>query len=90
MIWLIIINSQQNNRLMKTEIVIARYNENLDWLKKIKKSKDIKITVYNKGLPDIDVPFIQLPNSGRESGTYLYHIINNYDKLADKPFGFLF
>jgi hypothetical protein len=69
---------------MKTEIVVARYNENLDWLKKIKKSKDIKITVYNKGLPDIDIPFIQLPNSGRESGTYLYHIINNYDKLADQ------
>ena len=62
---------------MKTEIVVARYKENLDWLKKIKKSKDIKITVYNKGLPDIDIPFIQLPNTGRESGTYLYHIINN-------------
>jgi hypothetical protein len=69
---------------MKTEIVVARYNENLDWLKKIKKSKDIKITVYNKGPSDIDVPFIQLPNIGRESHTYLYHIINNYDKLADQ------
>ena len=69
---------------MKTEIVVARYNENLDWLKKIKKSKDLKITVYNKGPDDIDVPFIQLPNIGRESHTYLYHIINNYDKLADQ------
>jgi hypothetical protein len=69
---------------MKTEIVIARYNENLDWLKKIKKSKDIKITVYNKGKDDINVPFIKLPNIGRESHTYLYHIINNYDNLADQ------
>ena len=69
---------------MKTEIVVARYNENLDWLKKIKKSKDIKITVYNKGLPDISIDAINLPNTGRESGTYLYHIINNYDKLADQ------
>jgi hypothetical protein len=69
---------------MKTEIVIARYNENLDWLKKIKKSKDIKITVYNKGKDDINVPFIPLPNIGRESHTYLYHIINNYDNLADQ------
>jgi hypothetical protein len=69
---------------MKTEIVIARYNENLDWIKKIKKSKDIKITVYNKGKDDIDVPFIKLPNIGRESHTYLYHIINNYDNLADQ------
>ena len=69
---------------MKTEIVVARYNENLDWLKKIKKSKDLKITVYNKGLDDIDVPFIKLENKGRESQTYLYHIINNYDNLADQ------
>jgi hypothetical protein len=69
---------------MKTEIVIARYNENLDWLKKIKKSKDIKITVYNKGKDDINVPFISLPNIGRESHTYLYHIINNYHNLADQ------
>jgi len=69
---------------MKTEIVVARYNENLDWLKKIKKSKDLKITVYNKGPNDIDIPFIQLPNVGRESHTILYHIIKNYDNLADQ------
>jgi hypothetical protein len=69
---------------MKTEIVVSRYNENLDWLKKIKKSKDLKITVYNKGEDDITVPFIKLPNIGRESHTYLYHIINNYDNLADQ------
>ena len=69
---------------MKTEIVVARYNENLDWLKKIKKSKDLKITVYNKGPDDIDVPFIRLPNIGRESHTILYHIINNYNNLADQ------
>jgi hypothetical protein len=69
---------------MKTEIVVARYKENLDWLKKIKKSKDIKITVYNKGPDDISINAIQLPNIGRESHTYLYHIINNYDNLADQ------
>jgi len=74
---------------MKTEIVVARYKENLDWLKKIKKSKDIKITIYNKGPDDIEnIPsstsIIKLPNIGRESHTYLYHIINNYDNLADQ------
>jgi len=74
---------------MKTEIVVARYNENLDWLKKIKKSKDIKITVYNKGPDDIEnipssITIIKLQNIGRESGTYLYHIINNYDNLAEQ------
>ena len=33
------------------EIVIARYNEDLSWLKKI--PKIIKITIYNKGEDDI-------------------------------------
>ena len=73
---------------MKTEIIIARYNEDLSWLKKI--PKDIKITIYNKGLDDIEqmktlnYDIIKLPNVGRESHTYLYHIINNYDNLAHK------
>jgi hypothetical protein len=73
---------------MKIEIVIARYNEDLSWLKKVPKS--IKIIIYNKGLDDIEkikgikYNIIKLPNIGRESHTYLYHIINNYNKLADK------
>jgi len=72
---------------MKTEIIIARYNEDLSWLKKIPKT--IKITIYNKGLDDIKIAgvkydIIKLPNIGRESHTYLYHIINNYDNLAHK------
>jgi hypothetical protein len=67
---------------MKTEIVIARYNESLDWLNKL--PKNIKITIYNKGNDNIKFPFIKLPNIGRESHTYIHHIINNYDKLADQ------
>ena len=72
---------------LKIEIVIARYNEDLSWLKKIPKS--IKITIYNKGLDNIEISdikynIIKLPNIGRESHTYLYHIINNYDNLAHK------
>ena len=72
----------------KVEIVIARYNEDLSWLKKVPKS--IKITIYNKGLDDIEqikgvnYDIIKLLNIGRESHTYLYHIINNYDNLAHK------
>jgi len=78
------LNKKSNKKSKTLEIVVARYNENLDWLKEIKMSKEIKITVYNKGANDIDIPFIPLPNIGRESHTYLYHIINNYDNLADQ------
>lgn len=66
----------------KFQIVVARYNENIDWLKKL---KDITL-VYNKGLFHDSLKYfqvLQLPNYGRESHTYLNHIINNYDNLAE-------
>lgn len=71
-----------NHIINNFEIVVARYNENINWLNKY---KDITI-VYNKGndnsqLNDYNV--INLPNYGRESHTYLYHIINNYDNLKE-------
>ena len=71
----------------KNQMVIARYNENLDWLLKF---KDIVI-VYNKGSYNSSLNkfnVISLPNIGRESHTYLYHIINNYDNLADRTIFF--
>ena len=64
----------------KFEIVVARYNENIEWLNSY---KEITI-IYNKGLPlKTNMQCIQLPNYGRESHTYLYHIIQNYDKLKE-------
>jgi hypothetical protein len=68
------------------DIVIARYNEDIEWIKDIPISYNV--IVYNKGeaLKPIDRQFteIQLDNidgHGRESHSYLYHIINNYDNL---------
>jgi hypothetical protein len=77
-------NILKNNDVKKKyecEIVVARYNEDISWLKDL--PKDIKITVYNKGQNDIPMPYINLPNKGRESHTYLYHIVNNYNNLAE-------
>lgn len=65
----------------QVDIVVARYNENLDWL--VNYSSICKI--YNKGNDDINTNFKsieRLPNVGRESHTYLHHIIKNYDNLA--------
>ena len=64
-------------------LIIARYNENLDWLRKY---NDFKITVYNKGYKLKDESFykvINLENKGRESHTWLYHIVKNYNILND-------
>jgi len=69
------------------QIVVARYNENIEWLIPF---KDITI-VYNKGNKDLVLnkfDTIHLENIGREGHTYLYHIINNYDNLANKTIFF--
>jgi hypothetical protein len=70
------------------EIVVARYNENLDWITEAPFNK-YDITVYNKG-PNSDFTkpsnikrVVPLENVGRCDHTYLYHIVNNYDNLAE-------
>lgn len=66
------------------QIVVARYNEDINYLSLF---KDIMV-VYNKGNSEVPSIFnsIRLPNVGRESHTYLYHIIQNYDNLANRTF----
>ena len=67
------------------QIVVARYNENIDHLNFF---NDITV-IYNKGNDDINPIYknvIKLINVGREAHTYLYHIINNYYNLAERTF----
>ena len=71
---------------MKYHIVISRYNENIDWVKHID-SQLFDIYIYNKGEVIQDIPncnIINLNNTGRESQTYLYHIITHYSHLPEK------
>jgi len=70
------------------DVVVARYNEPLDWLNDDPFNK-YNVIVYNKSnnenfyKSDKIKEVINLPNVGREMHTYLYHIINNYDNLAE-------
>ncbi|KAL8677516.1 MAG: hypothetical protein Q9186_006058 [Xanthomendoza sp. 1 TL-2023] len=65
------------------EIVVGHYNEDLSWLKE----KSAECCIYSKGGPDnapaLPFQFTPLPNIGREGHTFLYHIVNKYDTLAD-------
>lgn len=66
----------------KMTMVVARYNENLDWLKTV----PWNYIVFNKGrknLPKWIKNAIKLPNIGREAHTYLTFIVDNYDHLPD-------
>jgi len=75
-------NTSELGNRSQFEIVVAHYHEDLLWLTP---AADIS-TVYSKGRLDFSLPFARhmtLPNIGRESHTYLYHIVNNYNRLAD-------
>ena len=60
---------------MKFCIVVARFNEDLEWTKQFS-----NVIVYNKGTTIEDFNQICLTNVGREGHTYYKHI---YDNLAD-------
>jgi hypothetical protein len=64
---------------MEKIIVVARYNEDLNWVSKTQ----IPYIIYNKGEENIDLSYISIPNEGREGETYLKYIIDNYDNLPD-------
>jgi hypothetical protein len=72
------------------DIVISYFNENLNWLQYIDYNQINRLHLYTKSniqllslIKNKKVTQYFLPNIGREAHTYLYHIINNYDKLAD-------
>jgi hypothetical protein len=69
------------------ELVVARYTEDVQWLEELPKGLFSKIHLYNKGKPlknrIAGVEIIELENIGRESHTYLTHVVNNYSNLAN-------
>jgi hypothetical protein len=61
-------------------IVVARYKEDISYLAPIAD----RIVLYNKGetrVPGRWIDYHKLPNVGRESDSYLRHIIYHYDNL---------
>ena len=69
-------------RHFSCEVVLARYTEDVSTVLLDDMFKGMTITIYDKSNHDIS-HVIKLPNVGRESHTYLYHILQNYHSLAD-------
>lgn len=64
------------------ELIVAHYTEDLNWLRNL--PAGLQKTVYTKGPnPTADLPATPLPNVGREAHTYLHHLVNRYDSLAE-------
>lgn len=69
---------------MTLSLVVARYEEELNWLRRI--PQNIQVSIYNKGHSTLSRASAALPNVGREAHTYLYHIVHQYDMLSDYTF----
>lgn len=71
------------------DLVIARYNEDLQWLRDFNLYKFDNVFIYNKGSNSDfykgmdNTKVIELKNIGREAHTYLFHIIKNYSLLSN-------
>jgi len=72
------------NKNKNTNIVISRYNKNVDFVYKINNNKDINIMIYDKENPTnlLNIPV----NKGNEASVYLKYIIDYYDELSDFTF----
>jgi UDP-galactopyranose mutase len=63
------------------KVVIARYNENIDWINNY--CDKHKFIIINNGENNINFDnIINRENTGRDPGCYLYYIINNYHNLS--------
>ncbi len=65
------------------EVVVCRCGEDLAWTRNL--PRGVTLTIYDKTpAPDPGWPGSQsLPNAGREAHTWLHHLVERYDELAD-------
>jgi hypothetical protein len=74
---------------LSIDIVVAVYNENIDWIVSHNLQRHVILYVKNSSREIHDVGYkkiVRLSNVGREGHTYLYHILENYDSLAEVTF----
>lgn len=70
---------------MKKELVLSLWNRDFSWIKNI--DSNVNIIKYNKNKQTLKEDEILLePNVGRDVHTFFWHIVNNYDNLADYTF----
>jgi len=68
-------HSYTHTNIMNIEVVVAHYNENLDWTNNLKYKFNI---ISKSGIPR-ETP----PNKGNEASSYLQYIIERYNTLSD-------
>jgi len=92
MLYIFSIESMENgpvtNVPVDIQLVVSRYNEDLEWLKEEPFNK-YPVIIYNKGTnddfykPTLLKEIVPLENVGVCVHSFFYHIINNYNSLSD-------
>ncbi len=73
-----------SNKDVEYDCVVASYKENLEWIKELPGKATIKVYSKHEDTANVFPNTVTLPNHGRCDHSYLYHIVNNYDNLAQK------
>jgi hypothetical protein len=68
--------------MKKYDLVIARYNEDLNWINQLNLD-NINLCIYNKGINNIDFSYRSLKNIGGDTHTIITHIVENYNNLPE-------
>jgi hypothetical protein len=68
--------------MKKTNIVLSRYNKNVEWVYNLKGNNNILI--YDKNI--LDCPYNIPVNKGNEASVYLKYIVDHYYILTDFTF----
>jgi hypothetical protein len=84
-----------SKRPIKVDVVVAHYKEDLSWLKRLNHDLLNNVFVYTKsgvdpGLEGPRFRKISLENVGRESHTYLWHCVDQYESIASGSSDFVF
>jgi len=77
-------NNLYKEEVKNTNIVVSRYNKNVDFTYKINNGSNINILIYDKEKPDN--PYNVPVNKGNEASVYLKYIIDFYDNLSEYTF----
>ena len=75
LLFLIVETKELNESYLYANVVVAHYNENLDWTKNIK----YNCSVFSREGLNRETN----PNKGNEASIYLEYIIEHYNSLAD-------
>jgi hypothetical protein len=77
---------ESEDGMNRKQIVVSKYNEDINWVKDLPYNTivyDKYVNQYYPQNPNVTYKTLRNKPLGREAHTYFYHIVNNYENIAD-------